>query len=650
MRSEHVRPGVGAVMAVIVAMLWTCSAIAQAPMGDDRPAAEEVKPLPEDGPGYPVSAFELHYIRENPAHPAIEDLMSMPIQLGWTSQGYVAPRADLPTVTITLAEAATRPTETYYASALQHILVNIKDALVARQLMGVYVAPDPGQIEPSTGRDLRAGKTSLTLTLTTGVVTSLRTLASGERVRDDGPIKSDERINHPWHAHVIEYSPLQPWDPDAPEGAPRMDLLRKDEMDRYLFFLSRHPGRRVDAALAAGADPGSVTLDYQVTENKPLVLYAQLSNTGTQSTGYMRYRFGFFHSQLTNNDDILSFDYITSFDSGSNQMLASYEAPIQHQNDRWRWRVYGGWSQYTADQVGFFGQDFTGEDWNIGGELIWNFYQKRELFVDAYFGGRFENVQTDNEAFGTSGDANFGIPRIGVRMDQTTEWFSTQAFAQMEFWLSDADEAELTLLGRDDPSTDPPVFQGGLTHSVYLEPLLNREKWEDPSDPKDSTLAHELYLAVRGQYAFDDRLIPNAMATAGGLYTVRGYPESAVAGDSAVIGTVEYRYHIPRAFEIEPEPRELFGQAFRTAPQYVYGRPDWDLVLKAFLDVGAVFQSDPQPFESDETLVGVGVGCDFIYRRNLTARIDWGFALNEIPSIPVNAGSNRLQFVVTFLY
>jgi hemolysin activation/secretion protein len=650
MKSEHVRPGVGAVMAVIVAMFLTFSASAQVPAAEERPDAAQVTPLPEDGPGYPVSAFELAFLREHPSHPLVIDLLAMPIQLGWTSQGYVAPRADVPPVTITLSEAAIRPTETYYASALQHILVAIKDELVAQDLMGVYVAPDPSQIEPSTGKDLRAGNTTLVLVLTTGIVTQLRTMASGERVTDDGPIKSEERINHPWHAHVIEFSPLQPWDPDAPEGAPRVDLLNKAEMDRYLFFLSRHPGRRVDAALAAGVDPGTVSLDYQVTENKPLVLYAQISNTGTQSTGYMRYRFGFFHSQLTNNDDILSFDYITSFDSGSNQILASYEAPVNKQNDRWRWRVYGGWSQYTADQVGFFGQDFTGEDWNIGGELIWNFYQKRELFFDTYFGARFENVQTENTDFGTNGDSDFGIPRVGVRMDQTTEWFSTQGFAQLEFWLSDSDAEELELLGRTDPSTDPTVFQGGLTQSVYLEPLLNRAKWEDPSDPKNSTLSHELFMSIRGQYAFGDRLIPNAQAVAGGLYTVRGYPESAVAGDSAVIGTAEYRYHIPRAFDLEPEPRELFGQPFRAAPQYVYGRPDWDFVLKAFLDAGAVYQSDIQPFESDETLVGVGVGCDLVYRRNLTARLDWGFALTEIPSIPVNVGSNRLQFVVTILY
>ena len=42
-------------------------------------------------------------------------------------------------------------------------------------------------------------------------------------------------------------SPIQPY----VEGEePQRDLLRKDALDRYLFHLSRHTGRRVDASVA----------------------------------------------------------------------------------------------------------------------------------------------------------------------------------------------------------------------------------------------------------------------------------------------------------------------------------------------------------------------------------------------------------------
>ena len=106
------------------------------------------------------------------------------------------------------------------------------------------------------------------------------------------------------------------------------------------------------------------------------------------------------------------------------------------------------------------------------------------------------------------------------------------------------------------------VFQWSLVHAMFLEPLVNPEGWDDPTTAEDSTLAHEIVGAFRGQYAFDSRLIPQAEQAIGGLYTIRGYPESIVAGDSAIVASLEYRYHLPRAFNIEAEPRELFGQAF----------------------------------------------------------------------------------------
>ena len=63
----------------------------------------------------------------------------------------------------------------------------------------------------------------------------------------------------------------------------RADLLHKSVLDRYLFHKGRHPGRRVDASVAAAEEVGGVALDYMVTENQPLTLYFQASNTGTSS-------------------------------------------------------------------------------------------------------------------------------------------------------------------------------------------------------------------------------------------------------------------------------------------------------------------------------------------------------------------------------
>jgi hemolysin activation/secretion protein len=381
------------------------------------------------------------------------------------------------------------------------------------------------------------------------------------------------------------------------------------------------------------------------------VIFAQLSNTGTPATDRLRQRFGFFHTQLTNNDDILSLDYTTAnFDEVHNVNL-SYDRPFE--NDRIRWRAYGNYYEYTAADVGALFNTFKGESYYLGAEVKANIYQKRELFLDIIGGARFEHQETDNRLFNITGEEDFIFPYIGLAIDRTTEWFSTVGSALLEFQfsdLTDTDEIELVELGRTDPDDDWVVLRYNLNHSFYLEPLLDREAWEDPTTPESSTLAHEVRLMLRGQYSFGNRLIPQHQGVVGGLYTVRGYPESVIAGDSTVVATAEYRYHVPRAFTIQPEPREMFGEVFRAAPQFVYGVPDWDLVLKGFIDVGGVYFSDKNFFEDDETLIGAGIGFDFLYRRNVNIRVDWGFTLDDLDERNVNSGSNRLQFVATFLF
>lgn len=620
--------------------------------GEDAAMSVPIPPglgaaIDSDGPDYSISQFVLQYVRENPSHTPVEELMSLPISLGRAADGFVAARPDVQQVTATIDQLNGLGAQTYYASAVQAIIVGLRDHLQGQHLLGMYVAPDPLQIT-ETGQDLRRtppGGGALTLVIATGSVTKVRTLGSGDRFSEKGPINPDDRIDHPVHDRIREQSPIKPY---AQGDEEQTDLLRQDVLDRYLFHLSRHPGRRVDASIAAGDEEGSVYLDYQVTENPPLALYVQASNTGTASTGYMRYRFGVLHTQLTNHDDVFNFDFITSFE-GTNAALGSYELPLVKDN-RVRGRVYASWTEFDASELGIFGQNFTGTSWAIGGEVIANIWQKREHFIDAYGGMRYEDISVDNEDLLIFGDEGFVIPYIGLRYERRTDWISTQANVQLEWWLSNADSLELAALGRTDPDTDPMVLRGGIVQSIYLEPLLNRKKWEDLSTPKDSTLAHELLLSLRGQYAFGDRLIPQAEMVVGGLYSVRGYPEAIVAGDDAVIGSVEYRLHLPRVFDLEPEPPQFFGRTFRRAPQYVFGPVDWDLVPKVFFDVGKVYVNDPLPFESDYSLMSVGIGIDIIYRRNLNVRIDWGFVLDDIPALNVNDGSNRLHFVATILF
>jgi hemolysin activation/secretion protein len=159
-----------------------------------------------------------------------------------------------------------------------------------------------------------------------------------------------------------------------------------------------------------------------------------------------------------------------------------------------------------------------------------------------------------------------------------------------------------------------------------------------------------LYFDFRGQSTFDQRVVPQYQMVAGGLYTVRGYPEAAVAGDDVFMGTAEYRFHLPKALPFEPEPKQFLGKPFRLAPQQIYGPIDWDFIPHVFLDAAAVHSNAGAGLPSqDDTLVGVGVGFEVQYKRNLTFRLDWGDPLRSVPGV-VNAGASRLHFVLTLLY
>lgn len=605
--------------------------------------------IPDDGPSYPVSRFVLSYVQDPTGLPLLEDIARTEVELGRTETGYVAPRPGIPTVRIRVSDIPDRGVEQYYASAIAAVSRAILDAYTRRGLIAVLVSPSDEDIrvdtdpnDPDWGRDLRPeGNTEMRMIIRVGRVTEVRSLAFGDR------IPFEERINNPAHAKIVANSPVQP----SAKARGAQDLLRRDLLDEYLFRLNRHPGRRVDVAVAAAQEPGGVALDFLVSENRPWSIYAQISNTGTEQTNEWRERFGFIHNQLTGNDDILSLDFITAGFDDTHVFVGSYEAPL-FGSDRLRWRIFGQWNEFTASDVGIINEEFAGDGFQVGGELIYNIFQAGELFVDLVGGARFQNVSVTNKIIDLTGESDFFLPYGGVRLERVTDLESTYAFVRLEGNLPDVantDQDELDALGRLRTDDEWVTLQWDMTHAFYLEPLLNNEAWRN--DPGSQTLAHELALSFRGQYAFDYRLVPNFEQVIGGLYSIRGYPESVVAGDTVLIGSVEYRWHIPRSLPVQPDPSKtpLFGQPFRWSPQQPYGRADWDLILRAFFDAGRAINSERLSFEDDQTLLGTGLGLEFLFKRNLSVRMDWGIALEEVEG-EVDSGDSQIHFSATILF
>jgi len=601
-----------------------------------------------DGPRYPVAGFRLQYSSDHPRHPVLEEFLDIQVTLGQVNDGYVEPRAGIPETRIVLRVA---PYTNYYASAVRSINQQVVAHFNQKGLIGVLVGPLETEIEPGSGKDLRPpGQVNLNLVVRTGRVEEVRTFAAGDR------FEAEDRLNAPQHGEIAGASPAQP--------AGERELMMRDDLDRYTARLNRHPGRRVDIEVSPGLEPGGVYLDYMVAEYRPWYAYAQFSNLGTEGTTDYRQRFGFVHTQLTNHDDILRLDYVTGNFDDIHAVIFDYEAPVFgfDFDGRLRWRVFGNWTQYESSILGFGDisfDRFEGESWTAGLQLIANVFQYKQLFVDLIAGVRWLNVDVDNNLLGPEGQGqdDFFIPRIGMLVERRTDtsYFSFNfSYEKNLQGVAGTSEREIERLGRLRVEDDFDILRADFQLSFYLEPLLFGAAFDDPSTWLTSTLAHELYFSFRGQQALGERLIPNEVMTVGGLYSVRGYPESAAFGDRVYMGTAEYRLHIPRLLRPRPGPASkvpLLGD-FRGRPQYVYGRPDWDLILRVFTDAGRTVKIGREPGEFNDTLWGAGVGLELLLKRNISLRFDAAQALSPVrgSARTIHDNSREYRWLLTILY
>ncbi len=594
------------------------------------------------GPRYWVGDFKLEYAEPHSQHPPIEELMSAEYGLGVAADGYVGPRRGGNNFWFTLADPVESDAVPIYASGIREIAEQITNELNTRGLIGVYVAPHEEDVDPETGRDLRpAGRTALRLVIWTGRVRQIRTFATGARFGGEGAVDNSD------HDRIIDDSPI-----GTTSGDTEADLLNKMKLDSYVAHLNRYPGRHVDVVITPTRSPGEVYVDYVIEEDRPWSVYANVSNTGTSSTGDNRQRLGFSHYQLTGNDDILRLDYITSggFSNEVQGYFGSYELALPFM-ERTRARVFAGSSEYTADQVGFPGDFFSGATQQFGVMVTKNVRQVGNSFLDVFGGARWMNVEVTNLGF--TGETPFMIPEAGVAYERRELASNLRARVGVETSvpsLAGTDDEEFSVWGRTDLDDSWFLANWSADWSIFLEPYFNDRRPLRRHSPRTSELAHELLLATSGQYAFGHRLIPQAQQALGGANSVRGYSQSIVAGDSVITVKVEYRYHVPMGFTPRAPTQLPFIGAFHTGPHQRYRRPDWDLILKTFMDYGQTFVSDSLAGENDESLLGIGLGAELIVRRNLSLKLDFGLALQDSENKQGQSGDSESHFSATVRY
>lgn len=597
---------------------------------------------------YEVSAIKLNYAKPNEAYPDIAVLNQTRVPLKKKGDIYAAnsEKGVQRTVNIFRFEEGSQ----FTVGALNDIMLAVVSELNAMGYDGVYVLPDSAYLDIKTGEDKRVDTKELALNVWLAEIAVVKTVAKGSRIDSD----DEELVNNSTHSRILGNSPVV-----AEEG--KSTTLNKEVVSDYVRRLNRHPNRRVDSSVASSYNTGEVDLDYLVKEDKSWMAYAQVSNTGTDSTGKNRYRFGFTDFQFTGNDDIFTLDYLDSFEE-TRAAMVSYQIPLMFP-DYLKMRVYGSYSDYTARDVGNAFLDYTGTNYIGGIEFTASpFNLGGGISLDFIAGFRYENIEVNNITYSQKGNADLYIPYLGVYAERRGGLVNTRASVFAETNLSNISEADMNALGRLYADDQYVVLKGDFVHSFYIEPLLRGESFYDTSDWTNSIFANELYFRARGQYTLDDkRLISQQEFISGGLYSVRGYPESVAAGDNGFVVNAEYRLHLPRLLApysaLSEESRaDRLSDDFNLRQPSPLSYADWDFILKVFFDYGRTYNNQQLFYESNYELMSWGVGAEVQLSKYITARVDWGYILKGLTQYSSSAvedaqvGDNKISFVITVSY
>lgn len=386
------------------------------------------------------------------------------------------------------------------------------------------------------------------------------------------------------------------------------DVVEEAAVLDHLRWKSRRFHRRVDAIYAPGSSFGLTDIALDVKEKRPWTVFGGVDNTGSGSTGDLRFFGGFTAGDLFGLDHELSYQFTTSEHGPENlnAHVATYTLPVTARTD---FRASGAYVGSSAD-VG--PGTSNGESYYASGTFLTQLRRWQNVSWDARYG--FEYKQTDNNFEFGGAPASGNLTEIGqffgeIHGQRANASSATQLFAGVRFspggLFGNNDDTAFDG-SRSDAASQYAYFNGSIDHTIFLSGgfLLN--------------------LQLEGQVA-TDRLLPSEMMYLGGMNSVRGFQENAVRGDHGILGRFEVYSPALQPAALEGTSARLFG----------------------FVDAGAVFIEGPSaPGEGDADIAGAGVGLSIQHSDDISLELAYGIKLDGDPLV-ADSENGRFHFRFT---
>ena len=567
-------------------------------------------------PRYRIDSITFEYTEKNNNLPSLDKLYNKKIFLKKLSNGYDFTTDDQDKISLKIKDIDSLSLNIFSKNVLKQIAFLTLNFLKERGLDGIIVSLDPNQIDED-GKDLRDNYNLRFIIILTKIV-RVETYSSGKRF-------VGEEINNWQHDHIIQNSPISSYSDKQ--------LLKREKLDEYVRKLNKHPQRKVQALITEDEKSDDLILKFLVSEEKPWIAYSSIMNTGTQSTKRINELFGVVNTQFTNHNDILSCNYFTAGFEEIHAVFLSYLYPLPKD---FFIKVSGIYNDYNASNFALlsFGRQYKSTEKSLILEAGVNVYQKRDLFLDVFWLMRYRDIKVVNYLAQTKEKSDFLLPFFGLYLEKINDNIILKADASFGGNLGPLIDTEkskyLSRFGRADVNRNWIIAYWNFYTSFYLDKLYKYNNF----------CPHEAVFAFSGQYAFNYRVIPQERAVYGGMYTVRGYPESIAAGDNAMLFTFQYEYHLARLITNLKKENML---------------PIWDLIPLGFIDYGNLVNNRKKSYEKNYDLLGIGFGGELRIKTNILVRAELGFAMKKFsdplePNYVVNKGHKRFHFLTTLLY
>lgn len=366
-------------------------------------------------------------------------------------------------------------------------------------------------------------------------------------------------------------------------GIERGNLANINDLNEDLLLFNGSNDIQLHITMHAGKEPGTTDYVISVAEPQKSLVNLYVDNAGSESSGEWREGLFFTDRSLTGNRDSLMLSGIRS--DGTKSFSASYITPVGRSGTKLG-------LNYSANSVHI--TDGELEDLNVKGHSsAYGVSVIQPLIVS-------ESMRT--EASLEYGHQNSQTDFLGVHWVDDTTYGYTASFSMTNYGTSSVIfQKHGYRIGRSENIT-------GYTKN--FNKYIFNGFWQ-----KAYTGGQMLSARLDGQYSSDNYLPSAEQFYIGGMYSVRGYEESYLGGDSGFAASIEYSVPIDKS-----KKTSVF----------------------TFIDYGSVFGDSA--FD-DHTLAGTGIGIRSTIAQKIYASLTLGVPLISDPNND-DIDSTRIHFML----